>query len=92
VAFDGRLLHTIHQAAMVLSLTDSTIKRLIKAGQLRPVHIRSTTRIPQWEVERYARSEWAVENGLAETPPATQAARGRRRNPPRRIAVAPRNR
>jgi hypothetical protein len=55
------------------SSRERTIKRLIEASELRPVQIRSATRIPHWELERYARGEWAAENDLGETPRPTGA-------------------
>ena len=61
---DGRVLHTIPHAAEILDVSPRTVKRLILDGDLRAVHIRSSTRIPQWEIERYARAAWAAEHGL----------------------------
>ena len=50
-----RLLLTAEEAAMVLRIGRTTVYALIKNGELRPVHIGRSCRIPQAEVERYVR-------------------------------------
>lgn len=62
------LLLTPVDAAKILRIGRTTVYALMKAGQLRPVHIGRSCRLPRTEVERYVLS-------LA-TPPDTA---GRRR-------------
>ena len=61
----GQLLHTKRAAGEKLGVSRATIDRLIGAGALRPVHILGAIRIPEWEIQRYARETWAAENGIA---------------------------
>ena len=50
-----RLLLTAEEAAKVLRIGRTTVYALMKSGELRPVHIGRSCRIPQVEVERYVR-------------------------------------
>jgi excisionase family DNA binding protein len=50
-----RLLLTPEEAAQVLRLGRTTIYALMKAGDLRPVHIGRSCRISRAELERYVR-------------------------------------
>lgn len=45
---------TIPEAAEIFKVTPKTIKRWIKAGELRAVHIGGTTRIPQQAIDDLA--------------------------------------
>jgi excisionase family DNA binding protein len=65
------LLLTPEEAAEVLRVGRTTIYTLIKAGDLRPVHIGRSCRISRAELERYVRR--------LETPPQSAAPRLRRR-------------
>ncbi len=47
------LLLTPEQAATVLRIGRTTIYALMKAGELRPVHIGRSCRLPRSELERY---------------------------------------
>jgi excisionase family DNA binding protein len=49
------LLLTPEDAAAVLSIGRTTIYALMKAGELRPVHIGRSCRLPRAELERYVR-------------------------------------
>ena len=51
----GRLLLTPEEAAKVLRLGRTTVYALMKSGDLRPVHIGRSCRIPQSELQRYVR-------------------------------------
>ena len=48
-----RLLLTTEEAADLLRVGRTTIYALIKAGELRPVHIGRSCRLPRAELERY---------------------------------------
>jgi len=64
------LLLTPQEAAGVLRVGRTTVYALMKAGELRPVHIGRSCRLPRAELERYvARLQ----------PPPPQVHRGRRR-------------
>lgn len=65
------LLLTPEEAATVLRIGRTTIYALMKAGDLRPVHIGRSCRLPRAELERYV-------NRLQPPPPVPQA-RARRR-------------
>jgi excisionase family DNA binding protein len=49
------LLLTPEEAATVLRIGRTTVYALMKAGQLRPVHIGRSCRLPRTELERYVR-------------------------------------
>jgi excisionase family DNA binding protein len=49
------LLHTVESAAGRLSLSVSSIWRLIRSGELHPVRIRGRTLVPETELQRLAR-------------------------------------
>ena len=51
----SRLLLTPEEAAGVLSIGRTTVYALIKAGDLRPVHIGRSCRLSHAELERYVR-------------------------------------
>jgi excisionase family DNA binding protein len=51
----GRLLLTPEEAAEVLHIGRTTVYALMKSGELRPVHIGRSCRIPHAEVEGYVR-------------------------------------
>src|SRR3712207_3751334 len=65
------LLLTPEEAATVLRIGRTTIYGLMKAGELRPVHIGRSCRVPRAELERYV-------NRL-QPPPPVPPARLRRR-------------
>jgi len=69
----GQLLFTKGGAGEKLGVSRATVDRLIAAGALRPVHILGAVRIPEWEIERYARETWAAENGVVLEPKTTPA-------------------
>jgi excisionase family DNA binding protein len=50
------LLLTPEEAATILRIGRTTIYALMKAGDLRPVHIGRSCRLPRAELERYVRS------------------------------------
>jgi excisionase family DNA binding protein len=50
------LLMTPEEAATALRIGRTTVYALMKAGELRPVHIGRSCRLPRTEVERYVRS------------------------------------
>ena len=50
------LLLTPEEAATVLRIGRTTIYALMQAGDLRPVHIGRSCRLPRAELERYVRS------------------------------------
>lgn len=50
---DGPLLLTPEEAAQVLRIGRTTIYALMKAGDLRPVHIGRSCRLARAELERY---------------------------------------
>jgi excisionase family DNA binding protein len=64
------LLLTPEEAAQVLRVGRTTIYALMKAGELRPVHIGRSCRLSRAELERYVRR--------LETPPPSAPARARR--------------
>ena len=64
------LLLTPEEAAEVLRVGRTTIYALMKAGDLRPVHIGRSCRISRAELERYVRR--------LETPPPSASTRPRR--------------
>lgn len=66
-----RLLLTPQEAAQVLRLGRTTIYALMKAGDLRPVHIGRSCRISRAELERYVRR-------LEVPPPISARSRARR--------------
>ncbi len=53
--FSDALLLTPEEAATVLRVGRTTVYALIKAGDLRPVHIGRSCRISRAELERYVR-------------------------------------
>jgi excisionase family DNA binding protein len=65
------LLLTPEEAAQVLRVGRTTIYALIKAGDLRPVHIGRSCRLARAELERYV-------NRLQSPPPTAPAQRQRR--------------
>jgi excisionase family DNA binding protein len=69
----GPLLLTPEEAAQVLRVGRTTIYALMKAGDLRPVHIGRSCRLPRSELERYV--------DRLQRPPAPPATE---RKPPRR--------
>jgi excisionase family DNA binding protein len=73
------LLLTPEEAATVLRIGRTTIYALMKAGELRPVHIGRSCRLPRAELERYVRSLETLSE-VARTPPVEfDAARSSRR-------------
>jgi excisionase family DNA binding protein len=46
-------LYTILEAAQLLSVSDETVRRMIKAGQLDGVKVRGTWRIRRESLEKY---------------------------------------
>jgi excisionase family DNA binding protein len=73
------LLLTPEEAATVLRIGRTTIYALMKAGDLRPVHIGRSCRLPRAELERYVRYLETSSNA-APTPTAkVEAARSSRR-------------
>ncbi len=68
------LLLTPEEAATVLRVGRTTIYALIKAGDLRPVHIGRSCRLPRAELERYV-------NRLQAPPPPSPVLRQRRGSP-----------
>ncbi len=67
------LLLTPEEAATVLRIGRTTIYALMKAGELRPVHIGRSCRLSRAELERY------VDRLQAPPPPQATAARSHRR-------------
>ena len=68
------LLLTPEEAAKVLRLGRTTVFALMKAGELRPVHIGRSCRLSRAELERYV--------SRLQTPPPPPAARPRQRRRP----------
>ncbi|MFC4692268.1 helix-turn-helix domain-containing protein [Geodermatophilus arenarius] len=66
------ILLTPEEAAQVLRIGRTTLYALMKAGELRPVHIGRSCRLSRAELERYVRGLEAPR-----TMPARQPARGR---------------
>ncbi len=79
------LLLTPEEAATVLRIGRTTIYALMKAGDLRPVHIGRSCRLPRAELERYVRCLETSSNA-APTPTAEFDAA---RSPRRRIDASP---
>ena len=65
---DGPLLLTAEEAAQLLRVGRTTIYALMKAGDLRPVHIGRSCRLARTELERYV-------NRLQAPPPASRRRR-----------------
>ncbi len=80
------LLLTPEEAATVLRIGRTTIYALMKAGDLRPVHIGRSCRLPRTELERYVR---CLETS-ANAEPAPTAELDATRSPRRRIDASPR--
>ncbi len=55
VSAADRLLLTPEEVAKALRIGRTTVYALMKSGELRPVHIGRSCRIPQAEAERYVR-------------------------------------
>jgi excisionase family DNA binding protein len=73
------LLLTAEEAATVLRIGRTTVYALMKAGELRPVYIGRSCRLPRAELERYVRS-LDTSSEVARTPPVEfDAARSSRR-------------
>lgn len=71
---DEPLLLTPEEAAHVLRIGRTTIYALMKAGELRAVHIGRSCRLPRAELERYV--------DRLQSPPPPPSARLRRPRPP----------
>jgi excisionase family DNA binding protein len=69
------LLLTPEEAAKLLSVGRTTVYALIKAGDLRPVHIGRSCRISRAELERYVR--------MLQNPPQAAPAQHHRRSQPK---------
>ncbi len=69
------LLLTPEEAAQVLRVGRTTVYALMKAGDLRPVHIGRSCRISRAELERYVR--------MLQDPPQAAPAQQRRRSQPK---------
>ena len=80
------LLLTPEEAATVLRIGRTTIYALMRAGDLRPVHIGRSCRLPRTELERYVRCLETSTN----TAPAPTAEFDTARSPRRRIDASPR--
>ncbi|WP_448619524.1 helix-turn-helix domain-containing protein [Geodermatophilus sp. URMC 65] len=65
------LLLTPEEASTVLRIGRTTVYALMKAGELRPVHIGRSCRLPRAELERYVKR-------LQAPPPPSPAPRQRR--------------
>jgi excisionase family DNA binding protein len=82
------LLLTPEDAASVLRIGRTTVHALMKAGELRPVHIGRSCRLPRAELERYVRS-LETSSDAAPTPPvgfgAARSSRRRSGATPRRM-------
>jgi excisionase family DNA binding protein len=68
------LLLTPEEAATVLHLGRTTVYALMKAGDLRPVHIGRSCRLARAELERYVRMLQNPPSGGAYAAPSTQPA------------------
>ncbi len=80
------LLLTPEEAATVLRIGRTTIYALMKAGDLRPVHIGRSCRLPRTELERYVRCLETSANAA----PAPTAELDATRTPRRRSDASPR--
>ena len=69
------LLLTPEEAARVLRLGRTTVYALMRAGDLRPVHIGRSCRLARAELERYVR--------MLQNPPQAAPAQHRRRSQPK---------
>ena len=69
------LLLTPEDAAKVLRIGRTTVYALMKAGDLRPVHIGRSCRLARAELERYVR--------MLQDPPQAAPAQHRRRSQPK---------
>jgi excisionase family DNA binding protein len=69
------LLLTPEEAAMLLRVGRTTVYALMKAGDLRPVHIGRSCRLARSELERYVR--------MLENPAQVAPAQHRRRSQPK---------
>jgi excisionase family DNA binding protein len=69
------LLLTPEDAAKVLRIGRTTVYALMKAGDLRPVHIGRSCRLARAELERYVR--------MLQNPPQAAPAQHRRRSQPK---------
>jgi excisionase family DNA binding protein len=74
VLAEDPLLLTPEEAARLLRVGRTTVYALMKAGDLRPVHIGRSCRLARAELERYVR--------LLQNPPQVAPARHRRRSRP----------
>ncbi len=81
------LLLTPEEAATVLRIGRTTIYALMKAGDLRPVHIGRSCRLPRTELERYVRCLETSANAAPAPTAEFDAARSSRR----RIDASPRH-
>ena len=73
------LLLTPEEAATVLRIGRTTIYALMQAGDLRPVHIGRSCRLPRAELERYVRSLETSSNAAPTSKSEFDAARSSRR-------------
>ncbi|WP_436695631.1 MULTISPECIES: helix-turn-helix domain-containing protein [unclassified Geodermatophilus] len=73
------LLLTPEEAATVLRIGRTTIYALMKAGDLRPVHIGRSCRLPRAELERYVRCLETSSNAAPTLPAEFGTARSSRR-------------
>ncbi len=79
VLASNALLLTPEEAAAVLRIGRTTIYALMKAGDLRPVHIGRSCRLPRTELERYVR---CLEASPSAAPtPTTKVETGSSRRP-----------
>jgi excisionase family DNA binding protein len=53
--FPHRLLYSLNEAAEILSLSRSTLKRLVYSGELNSIKVRNALRIPYPELLKLAR-------------------------------------
>ncbi len=82
------LLLTPEEAASVLRIGRTTVYALMKAGQLRPVHIGRSCRLPRSELKRYV-SYLETSSGAAPTP-TSAIELDADRSPRRRSGATPR--
>jgi excisionase family DNA binding protein len=71
------LLLTPEEVATLLQVGRTTVYALIKAGDLRPVHIGRSCRLARAELERYVR--------MLQNPPQAAPAQHRRRSQPKSV-------